>query len=197
MLLCFTGIDGCGKTTQLEAVRAKLVENGRDIFISKAYSALRRAVVEPLLQSWNDTSVTFLFQALHTEQRFEAQAAIDRGQIVLADRWDESFLAYHAIFGELADQKQLRVSLNQMAFAGLKPERTFLFTLDPQIARQRKEARGHQDPFDNRPLEYFELIQNYYLKLAKIRQWTVINAAREIKEVHQDVWKTVRTVLSL
>ncbi len=153
-LFAFVGIDGCGKSSLIDGVHEVLLDGGIEATISKAYSIEQKAAFEPSLAAADDTEIMFMFQSFCRRQRRETIEALERGHIVLADRWDEAYEEYHSQNGPLSVDPMLRQQIGRLAFEGLKPHYTFYVQLDPLIAAERLAARSFShDFFDKKPLE--------------------------------------------
>jgi len=186
MLICITGIDGCGKGTQISLLREALEKMGFRIFISKAYDEAEKEGLAHFFLFWDDVAVTLAFQALHRQQFVKATEALKAGQIVLADRWDESYLAFHSQFGLLSQNEDLRRRLNEIAFEGMKPDLTFLLKISPEKAGLRTGARG-KDFFDGKDLEYHAHMAKAYEELAHNEGWVVLNGEKKPLEIHREI----------
>ncbi|MEK7608041.1 MAG: dTMP kinase [Patescibacteria group bacterium] len=186
MFICFSGIDGCGKGTQKEFLADYYRGLGNRVFLSKAYGDAEKECFSAFIERWSQEAILFLFQALHTEQRKKAEQALQRGEIVIADRWDESYLAYHEAFGILSMYPALRARLNEIAFASMAPDVTFLIDLSEESARKRLQSRG-MDFFDRLSADYHRTMRRKYLELAKERNWIVIDGAKTPADIRADV----------
>lgn len=186
MIICITGIDCCGKGTQIPLLAEFLQRKKYDVFISKAYGSAEKECFSPFMEYWHPVSIMFLFQAIHTQQRVKARKAENQGKIVVADRWDESYLAYHSNYGILKDTHELRKDLNKLSFSNIVPDITFLLKVSITTAKQRCKHRG-EDFFDQLPWKYHETMQKAYLKIAKDRNWIVLDGEKPPKEIHKKI----------
>lgn len=195
--ICLEGIAGSGKTTQSILLKQRIEEeNLGGVIISKVYEGKKKEAVNLLIRSLAidlDISMTFLFQMLHAEQYKETKEALKRGKIVVADRWRESFWAYHLNFGSLAKEprKTLEI-LDRLAFHDLQPDITFLLDLPVELAMERFMSRDRENILNPRlhtSPEVFITLKNHYLHAAHSKKWTIIDANRFIKEVHESIWR--------
>jgi dTMP kinase len=186
MLISFVGIDGSGKSTQIEYFQNYLKKCNRDVFFSKAYGPDERKQFEVFIERCSQESVLFIFQALHTEQRIKVVNAINDGKIVIADRWDETYEAYHSTFGILSDKETLRNELNTIAFNNIKPDLTFFIDTPVEVAMSRCSNRG-ADFFDKKPKEYHENIRNKMAKMAVLYDWVVIDGTKDPLAMHAEI----------
>jgi dTMP kinase len=140
MFVTFEGLDGSGKTTQVELLRRHLEEAGREVVVTRepGGTELGEQIRELLLRgpdmsAWAEAT---LFAAARAElvERVIAPAR-ERGADVLCDRYVDSSLAYQGIARGLGVDEVL--DLNLAAVRGVLPDRTFLLLVDPAAAARR------------------------------------------------------------
>ena len=187
MLIGFAGIDGSGKDTQIDRLQGVLTRRDIHCFVSKAYGANEKQLFAPFLESCAAEARLFMFQAFHVEQFRRAIHALGEGKVVLANRWDEAYLAYHSQHGVLATDPHLRRRLNEVAFAGLTPNVTFLLDVDVLTGQKRIRRRGKLSFFDAAPPDYHERMRREYLSLARRGGWVILDGRKPKKEIHQDI----------
>lgn len=186
MLICITGIDGCGKSIQIKFLKDYLEKKGYNVAISKAYGEAEKELFSLYIENLHQTAILFLFEAMHAQQCILAKQELARGKIVIADRWDESYLVYHSHYGVLKDKPKLRAAITKLSFQGIVPDITFLLKVSYEAAQKRCEARG-LDYFDKKPKEYHETMQKGYINLIKKRGGIIINGEQSIKLIHQEI----------
>lgn len=206
-LFAFEGIDGSGKTTQIQILVDQLSKLGIPVVISKAVKdeiennkQLLYAFMDFFAFQKNSIATMFLFQALHSKQYEEAKGALEKGYIVLADRWNASFWMYHQNFGPLKEKGEILKILDGLAFQGLTPEITFLLDVPVEIALERKRLQWRKaiDIFEQEELKIFERARQAYLEMGNSNSnWVIIDATKRIPEVHQLVWKVISKALNL
>lgn len=188
MLIAISGIDGCGKSLQVDLLQSWLAAKGLNPIVTKAYDDMAKLACRQFIEEWtDDAAIMFLFQALHAQQYANTARALKAGRIVIADRWDESFLAYHQSFGFLAPNGATRTLLNQVAFRGLLPEKGFLIQVPIEIARLRRESRGKVEKLEDRPDDYYKTIQAALLNISLEREWEIIDGTKTPQEIHQEI----------
>lgn len=192
LLICITGIDGIGKSTQVKLLSDYLINKKFPISISKAFGPKERVLIEPFFELRNDELITLLFQIFHIKQRLEAEKSMIQGKIVIADRWDEAYLVYHSNFGFLSQNPEIRSWFNLIAFNDIKPDITFLLNTEIETAMQRQKNRVINDYFDDKPRDYFEVMRNGYLKLANANadRWHIIDATPDPNTIHLKIRET-------
>jgi dTMP kinase len=170
MFVTFEGLDGSGKTTQVELLRRHLEEAGREVVVTrepggtKLGERIRELLLHgPDMSPWAEAT---LFAAARAElvERVIAPAR-ERGADVLCDRYVDSSLAYQGIARGLGLDAVLE--LNLAAVQGVLPDRTFLLLVDPAVAsrrtgRQRDRIEREDDDFRARvDAAYRELAERF------------------------------------
>jgi len=184
MLIAITGIDGSGKSTQIGLLKRFLKKNHYPVFISKACGKAEKKCLNKFFQYWDSLTITFVFQGLHRQQYVEALKAIKAGNIVLADRWDETFLSFHSKFGYLSKHKDLMLEWNNLAFNKFIPDLTFFIDTPSKITHQRLVSRG-KDFLDKGSKRYHEQIRRATIKALKGRPVIVIDGTQSINHIHK------------
>ena len=140
MFITFEGLDGSGKTTQIELLRARLEREGHEVVATRepGGTALGERVRDLVLHGGEMTP--WAEAALFTAARAELverviRPARARGAVVLCDRYVDSSLAYQGIARGLGVEAVLDVNLR--ATAGFLPDLTFVLLVDPADARTR------------------------------------------------------------
>lgn len=194
MLINITGIDGCGKGTQIQHLSDYLAHKGKKVFLSKAYGPREKEMLSLFIERANDIAVMFLFQAMHATQRILAEKALQNGCIVLADRWDDAYLAYHSQHGVLAKDSTLRNQLNELAFGGIKPDVTFLLKVPVSIGQERCRIRG-ADFFDRKSEVHHQSLADHLEKLAHEEGWMIIDGTKPHREIHEEILSNIRPLI--
>jgi dTMP kinase len=183
MLIAFAGIDGSGKSTQIDLLKKFLSKKGYPVVISKACGDKEKKSLSRFFKYWDDSAITFLFQGLHRQQYIDAKKNLCEGKIVLADRWDETYLSYHRCFGFLSEDKRLRLKLNSLAFNGLIPDLTFFINISSSEAHRRLASRG-KDILDQGSLKYHSRIGKSIRESLRGRSPIIIDGAQGINKIH-------------
>src|SRR5919199_6602733 len=139
MFITFEGLDGSGKTTQAELLAAKIRETGREVVTTREPGGtplgeeLRGVLLNYEASPWAEAA---LFAAARAELVARLIApALERGAVVVCDRYIDSSLAYQGIGRGLGVDRVLE--LNLPAIHGHLPDRTYLLLLDPDESARR------------------------------------------------------------
>jgi dTMP kinase len=169
MFVTFEGIDGSGKTTQVDLLRLALEQAGREVVATRepGGTALGEGIRDLVLHGVDMTP--WAEAALYAAARAELVAevilpALDRGADVICDRYVDSSLAYQGSARGLGLDRVLELNLN--AVSGLLPDRTFLLAVDPDTALKR--ASGKPDRIEREAPEFHRAVDEAYRELAAI-----------------------------
>ena len=167
MFVSFEGADGSGKSTQAELLRETLAAEGREVVLTREPGGTelgeraRELVLNgPHMGAWAEAALYAASRAEHVEAVI--RPALDRGAIVVCDRYIDSSLAYQGVARGLGVDAVLQ--LNLAVTGGLLPDVTFLLLIDPTV------AAGRYDNSDRLELEGTALqakVDVAYRKLAK------------------------------
>ena len=216
ILITFEGGEGVGKSTQAERLFHKLQGFGIDtIHCQEPGSSDLGKNVRRWIKRANTSSPlaeTLLFEAARAQLMFETvRPALDKGKIVVLDRYIDSTLAYqgYARGGDLKTIKQL----NDIATARFEPHLTVLLDLDPKVSLSRVSnepdlfsAPDDKSPtrvddegqrrFEEQPLKFHQNIRKGYLELSKTDpRWCVIKADQAGHRIADAILKRVRRLL--
>lgn len=193
MFITFEGIDGCGKTTQWELLRAHLecldvsVVATREPGGTKLAETIRAFLLEPT-NAVSQRAELLLFiaaRAQHVEEVISPN--LKAHKTVLCDRFIDSTTAYQG--GGLRIDRAQIARLNALATGGLKPDLTLLFDVEVKTAQQRRAEMRGEDRIEARGLEFQERVRQAYLEIARAepQRVVVIDASKPAKVVHNRV----------
>ncbi len=199
LFITFEGIDGSGKTTQLELVDKYLKEKNLKTLLTLEPGGceLGKNIRQILLHydSYvNDTAELFLYladRAQHTDTVI--LKGLKEGSIVLCDRFIDSTAAYQG-YGRGFDLEKIDY-LNKAATLGLVPDLTFVFDIDLETAQKR--VGKTKDRMEKEKLEFHKKVKEGYLDLAKKYpdRIKVIDSTQSIEKIHFEVRKIIDKVL--
>jgi len=216
LLITFEGGEGVGKSTQAERLFLKLQRFGVDVIRAQEPGSsdlgnnVRRWIKRA--NSSSPLAETLLFQAARAQLMFETvRPALDRGKVVILDRYIDSTLAYQG-YARGGDLKTIK-KLNDIATAELAPHLTVLLDLDPKVSLARvsneqdmfasSDGKGAprvddegQRRFEEQPLKFHQNIRKGYLEMSKTdSRWAVIKADQAGHRVADAILKRVRRLL--
>jgi dTMP kinase len=169
MFVTFEGIDGSGKSTQVELLRRELERRGREVVATREPGGtelgegIRNLVLHGVdMTGWAEAA---LYAAARAELVAEVIApALERNAAVISDRYLDSSLAYQGTARGLGVDRVLELNLN--AVSGLLPDKTFLLALDADEAARRASAKP--DRIEREGPEFMRRVDDGYRELAAL-----------------------------
>lgn len=170
--ITFEGSDGAGKTTQLRALGTRLRALGREVVETRepggapGAETIRTLLVEGDPDRWSPETEILLFTAARRDHLERTIApALDRGAIVLCDRFVDSTRVYQGIVR--AELRAMVDALHASAIA-CDPDLTLILDLAPERALVRGQARGGaEDRFERFGLAFQIRLRDGFLALAR------------------------------
>ena len=202
LFISLEGIDGSGKSTQGRRLAETLRQQGHTVTLTRepggspGAEEIRRLVLEGHVDRWSAETEILLFTAArrdHLEKTI--RPALDRGEIVITDRFADSTRIFQGITrGDLSDTVD---RLHQLMI-GVEPDLTLLFDLDPSIGLSRANARaGTELRFEDMGLGFQTKARAGFLALAAQHpRFHIIDADGDPDTVASRVLQTVLPHLS-
>lgn len=179
MYICLEGIDGSGKSTQINLLEKWLKDIGQEVFMVREPTESDVGVLlRRMLESSKATEENFqrtlalLFAADRTILMEDIQEAESAGKVVISDRCYYSSMVYQND-SEWISQINKHVK---------KPDITILIDLEIETAMERCEGKDH---FENR--NFLKKIRKKYLELAEMEEFYVINGNNGLNKIHEDI----------
>ena len=169
-LISFEGIDGCGKTTQIDLLVDKLRSKNMNCMVLRepGDTSISNKIREILLDKNNEIcpeSETLLFLSARSQLvREKIIPNIKKGNIVICDRYLDSTLAYQG-YGRGLDKNMIN-NLNLFATNKMLPGLTFILDIDPKIAYDRI-IKKDIDRMESEGVDFLNNISNGYKIIAK------------------------------
>jgi dTMP kinase len=191
LFVTFEGIDGCGKSTQVDAARRGLEKKGIACMVTREPGGapisekVRAILLSPDNGEMCNTCEVLLYLAARAQHVHEKIApALTQGAVVLCDRFMDATFAYQS-FGR-GIQLDLLFSMNDFATAGVVPALTFIFDIDVETAFGRlAKAKKMPDRLEQSGREFFEKVRQGYLALASRfpRRIVVLSGTAPVEEL--------------
>ena len=191
MFITFEGGDGSGKSTQIQSVRDWFESRGREVIVTREPGGTELGTeIRRLVQNGPEDVDARTEALLYAADRAYHVAtvigpALERGAVVLGDRYIDSSLAYQGAARSLGVDEI--ASLSAWATHGLYPSLTFLLDLPPEVgARRRTDA---PDRMERESMDFHERVRHEYLRLADAEpeRIVVIDAVGTVDEVFSEI----------
>jgi len=200
LLLALEGGEGAGKSTQARLLAIWLRDQGFDVVsthepgATKVGMRLRALLLDNTHAGLAPRAETLMYAADRAEHVAAVIGpALDRGAIVVTDRYVDSSLAYQGA------GRQLPLSevdeLNKWATGGLLPDLTILLDLPPEAGLSRRARSG--DRLEAEPAEFHQRVRTGFLALAKADpdRYLVLDATKEPGDLSREIQSSVRDLL--
>ena len=209
MFISLEGIEGCGKTTQLEYLSSFLEDKGYPYVVTREPGGtaigekIRSILLDPESKDLVPAAELLLYmadRAQHIDLVIRPQLA--DGKIVLCDRYFDATVVYQG-FARGLDTKFI-CNLHRLLFEDLKPDITLLLDLPPRIGLKRawKELAGGnrsgtESRFEEETISFHEKVRAGYLELARYEpdRFKIIDASQELNQVQSDIRKLLTEYL--
>lgn len=208
-LISFEGLDGAGKTTQMELLEQWLEEQHVPYLRTREPGGTPLGVeIRHMLLHRPDLSIAplaeaFLFQADRAQHFTQVVLpALAEGLFVITDRCLDASIAYQGYARDVGMELVTRLSL--IATLGHLPNLTILLDLNPEQVHSRTYAandtsglRGEQTRFDSEEVQFHRKVREAFLVLARISpsRIKILDAARTPEAIHQDIVALVKPLL--
>ena len=205
--LSFEGTDGCGKSTQMRFLAAKLRAEGQDVLESAEPGGtriglqIRSILLDSANQELSPTAELLLYFACRAQNVDEwILPAMERGTTVLSDRFTDSTLAYQGAARGLG--RDVVMTIHAIACRGLLPDLTIYLDIDLNTSLERAHARNRlidgkdERRMDEQAVEFHHRVRQEYLKLAEMEpcRIKVIDGRADRKTVAARIWEAVHRV---
>jgi dTMP kinase len=198
LFVAFEGGEGAGKSTQIRLLAERLRAAGADVVATREpgegeIGAAIRAILLSRATVGLGARAEALLYAADRAQHVEAlvRPALDRGQVVLCDRYLDSSIAYQGE-GRALDPGEIE-RISRWAVRDLMPDLTVLLDVDPRPGLARAGGPARADRIEAEPLEFHERVRARFLALAarEPARYLVLDAGRPREAVHSDIWAAV------
>ena len=196
------GPDGSGKTTQISLLAKVLTSEGREVVQTREPGGtpladrIRVLVLDPAHDKMTARTEALLYMAARAQHTAELiRPAMERGAVVISDRYADSTLVYQGVARGLPMDSL--IWLNRFATEELTPDLTLLLDGDTDCLAQRVTNRGNKDRLDNEDPEFHRKVREGFLLLAaqNPERFRVIDADRTVESIQLDIQRCVQEFL--
>ncbi len=196
--ITFEGGEGTGKSTHIRRLAERLKAQARELLLTREpggtpeAEAIRNLLVSGEASRWSATAEALLNYAARETHLVQAiRPALERGAIVLCDRFMDSTRAYQ---GHAGDCPMAFIDALEKAIVGAtRPDLTLVFDLDPQAGLSRAKGRTDltvEDRYERKGLAFHQRVREGFLNIARAdpKRCRIIDAERELEAVSAQVW---------
>ena len=201
LFFTFEGGDGAGKTTQADLLQSWLEDRGYEVVRTRepGGTTLGQTVRQLLLHGEyvSPRAEALLYAADRAQHIAEVvRPAIERGAVVVQDRYIDSSIAYQG-GGRVLSTEDIR-SISEWATEGLWPALTVLLDVSPETAEARRSEAGKAaDRLESEAVEFHRAVRSEFLALAEAERsrFLVLDADAAVDEVHGAIVARVAPLL--
>ncbi|OWP52110.1 dTMP kinase [Pseudomonas nitroreducens] len=194
LFITLEGPEGAGKSTNREYLAERLRERGIEVQLTREPGGtplaerIRELLLDPSDEKMAvDTELLLVFAARAQHLAEVIRPALERGAVVLCDRFTDATYAYQG--GGRGLPVERIAQLESFVQGGLRPDLTLVFDLPVEIGLSRAAARGRLDRFEQEGRTFFDAVRNTYLDRARAEpaRYRILDAAQSLAEVQRDL----------
>jgi dTMP kinase len=191
IFIAFEGGEGSGKSTQSKLLKKWLEEEGEEVLLSREPGGtemgkdLRRILLDHSTGEISPRAEALLYAADRAHHVFsKIRPALDRGEVVITDRYFDSSIAYQGAGRILVSGEVARIS--RWATESLFPTLTILIDQPAEIGLSRLKSK---DRLEIEPIDFHERIRQEYLQLTLLdpERYLVVDGRQSIEEIHNEI----------
>lgn len=192
------GIEGTGKTTQAALLAQRMTQHGFGVMLTQEPGGtvignrIREILLLPDHKEMSFMTELLLYNAARAQHLSEKiLPAIEKGQVVITDRFSDSTVAYQG-YGRGIDMS-LIASLDSIATNGTKPDLTLLFDLDIETGLKRNQEINKIDRLELEDIEFHRRVGDGFREIAKREpeRVKIIDASLPLTKVQEAAWEIV------
>ena len=189
--IVFEGGEGAGKSTQSAALADYLQARGHEVLCTRepggtpAAEAIRAVLLDPANVGLDDRAEALLFAAARGDHAARViRPALERGEIVISDRYLDSSVAYQGVARGLGAERVAELSL--WATGGLVPDLTIVLDVDPALGLARVVG---PDRLESEPLEWHARVRQGFLDIAAAApdRYLVLDGSRPAEDLAVEI----------
>ena len=202
MFITVEGIEGVGKTTNMEYLKQIITAAGKELVVSREPGgtplgeAVRGLLLDPQYKGMDpDCELQLMFAARAEHLDKVIRPAIKAGQWVLCDRFTDATYAYQG-GGRGLDTGKIAM-LEELVQRDFRPDLTLLLDVPVEVGLARAGNRSAPDRFEQEKVDFFERVRQAYLDLVRKhdRRYRIIDAGQSLVQVQAQLDRVMRDFL--
>ncbi|GAW91614.1 dTMP kinase [Calderihabitans maritimus] len=204
MFITVEGLDGAGKSTQAQILAQNLEKRGYQVVLArepggtKISEAIRNLLLDPRQETMASSTEVLLYAAARAQLVEEVvYPALQRGQVVICDRFVDSSIAYQGYGRGIS--LDFIITVNHHATRGLVPDLTIYLDIDPAAGLERVRQAGKTDRIEGETETFYRRVRQGYLALLEQNPKRIIKvrADRRVTEIAEEIWSYVERELRI
>ena len=190
------GLEGAGKSTQIDFIKKYLSARNRDVFLTREPGGtdlgerLRVLLLDKNIDAMNsDTELLLMFAARNEHVKKVIVPKLEQGVWVISDRFTDASYAYQG--GGRGIPLERIEELEKWTLKDFVPDMTFLLDLDVELGLSRVEQRGEKDRFEEEHKDFFNKVREIFSNRASKypERIKLIDASKNIDETSSQIKK--------
>lgn len=203
LFITMEGLDGSGKTTQLELLKQHLEDKGFNVVLvrepggTKISEKIREIILDIDNKEMDYMTEALLYSASRAQLVNEViMPNLKKGNIVLCDRFVDSSLVYQGIGRKLGID--IVKKINNIATGGLIPDMTFFLDIKPKYALERKKQQKKLDRIESEKINFYNFVYNGYKIIIEkdSERIKIIDATKSIEDIQTELIKNLDSLFS-
>lgn len=204
IFITFEGPEGAGKTTIIQMIAQELEKQQVEIVSTREPGGIhiseqiREVILSPDNSAMDGRTEALLYAAARRQHLVEKVIpALNRGAIVLCDRFIDSSLAYQGYARGLGMDEVL--SINEFAIDDMMPTKTYYFDIEPEIGLRRIEKNKTREVnrLDMEKVDFHHKVREGYQKVCErfSERIVMVDASKSMDEVFHEVLQSIQTFI--
>lgn len=195
------GIEGAGKSSHIDAMRAKIESAGRRLVVTRepggtpVAERIRALLLDPANAGMDaNTELLLVFAARAEHLAAVIRPALEAGTWVLCDRFTDATYAYQG--GGRGIPEQYIAELENWAQGALRPDLTIVLDLDPETGLARAADRSDKDRFEREDVGFFSRVRSSYLQRARAnpQRYRIVDAGQPVAQVSDQICRILEAL---
>lgn len=202
--IVFEGIDGAGKSTQLNMLYQYLQQKGYNLLSTREPGGtqvgeeVRNILLDPNHGDLQSRTEAFLYAAARAQLVYQViEPTLKEGKIVICDRFVDSTIAYQG-YGRNIPRDFLH-QINYLATGGLQPDLVLVFDLPVEEGLSRVNKRSSGDRLEQETQSFYQRVRQGYLEISQQQphNHTIMDASLPVDKLQQQVRMVVEKVINV
>ncbi len=199
--ITFDGIDGAGKTTQINLLADKLRQQGKTVYITRepGGTALAEKIRELLLSTDNQmapiTELLLMFASRAEHLETILRPKVLQGEWIICSRFSDATMAYQG-YARGVDLGKIKAIAN-VVHSDFNPDISLFLDLPAETAAERRIGRGEAtDRIEAEDIAFMKAVRNGYLDIAKHEpiRCKIIDATDTVEQMAEHIWQAVASL---